>query len=89
MARAVEGQGVMSEALRAVMAWGWSEMGLNRIEAQVHPDHSRSINLLSRLGFVHEGRLRQAAYWNGAFQDMHLYAVLRQDATRVLATGVP
>jgi ribosomal-protein-alanine N-acetyltransferase len=79
LARAVEGHGYMSEALRAIITWGWSEMDLNRIEAQVHPDNARSIALLERLGFFLEGRLRQVGFWNGAFHDMYQYSLLRQE----------
>jgi hypothetical protein len=63
----VEGQGYMFEALCAAIAWGWAQMDLNRIEAVVHPDNAGSIALLERLGFVLEGRLRQAGYWGVAF----------------------
>lgn len=79
LSREVEGEGYMSEALRAVIAWGWSEMSLNRIEAQVHPDNLSSITLLERLGFVREGRLRQVGFWGGSFHDMYQYALLKQD----------
>ena len=54
-------------------------MDLNRIEAVVDPDNAGSIALLERLGFVLEGRLRQAGYWGGGFNDMYQYALLRQD----------
>lgn len=79
LSREVEGQGYMFEALCAAVAWGWAQMDLNRIEAVVHPDNAGSIALLERLGFVLEGRLRQAGYWGGDFHDMYQYALLKQD----------
>lgn len=79
LSREVEGQGYMFEALCAAIAWGWAQMDLNRIEAVVHPDNAGSIALLERLGFVLEGRLRQAGYWGGGFHDMYQYALLKQD----------
>lgn len=88
LSREVEGQGYMSEALRAVIAWGWSEMSLNRIEAQVHPDNLSSITLLERLGFVREGRLRQVGFWGGSFHDMYQYALLKQDWATAGAASV-
>ena len=69
----------MTEALSAVIAWGWSDMALNRIEAQVHPENSNSIALLERLGFVVEGRLRQVGFWSGNFNDMLQTALLHQE----------
>ena len=65
IAQAHQGQGFMAEALREVLAWGFAEMGLNRIEAQVHPANAPSLELLRRLGFVQEGVLREIGYWGG------------------------
>ena len=81
LAREFEGQGHMREALSAVITWGWSEMALNRIEAQVHAENVRSTALLERLGFVCEGSLRQVGYWAGHFHDMLQYSLLKQDWT--------
>jgi len=67
----------MREALTAALSWGFQVMELNRIEAQVHPNNQRSIRLLGRLGFVEEGRLRQAAYWANQYHDMVQYSLLR------------
>lgn len=78
---ALQGQGLMAEALRAAIAWGWQHMDLNRIEATVHPDNAPSLRLLQRLGFVTEGRLRQLAWWGGQCHDMLMLSLLRQDTT--------
>jgi ribosomal-protein-alanine N-acetyltransferase len=64
------GQGLMREALEAVIPWGLAAMKLNRIEALVHERNAASLGLLARLGFVQEGRLRQVAFWNGQHHDM-------------------
>ena len=79
LARTAEGKGHMTEALRAIIAWGWSEMTLNRIEAQVHPENMSSIAILERHGFVFEGKLRQVGYWSGNFHDMLQYSLLKQE----------
>jgi [ribosomal protein S5]-alanine N-acetyltransferase len=73
------GYGYMSEALRAAIQWGWSEMNLNRIEAQVHQDNRASIKSLERLGFNFEGVSRQVGYWGGKHHDLRQYSLLRQD----------
>ncbi|MEK8032879.1 GNAT family protein [Ideonella sp. DXS29W] len=88
LARELEGQGYMSEALRRVIEWGWAEMALNRIEAQVHPDNAGSMAVLVRLGFVQEGRLRQVGYWGGRFHDMYQYGLLREDWAPPPAQGL-
>jgi len=79
LTRAAEGHGYMHEALHAVISYGFRELALNRIEAQVHPNNKRSIAVLTRLGFLEEGRLRQAAYWSGAYQDMLQFSVLKSE----------
>lgn len=79
LAREAQGQGLMQEALRAAIGWGFDHMALNRIEAQVHPDNAASIRSVQRLGFVQEGRLRQLGFWGGQFHDMLQFGLLRSD----------
>ena len=45
------GRGLMSEALRAVLAYGFDRLGIRKINADTLSSNSRSINLLKRLGF--------------------------------------
>lgn len=63
IAAARQGRGYVKEALTAIIAWGFHEMQLNRIEAQVHPDNQASLAVLEALGFLKEGRQREAGYW--------------------------
>ena len=79
LAQSAWGQGLMSEALRAALDWGFEHMGLRRVEAQVHPDNAASLRLLQRLGFVVEGRLREAGFWAGQAQDLLQLGLLRAD----------
>ena len=74
-----QGHGYMAEALRAVLGYGFPSMDLNRIEASVNPDNARSISVLTKLGFVEEGRAREAGYWAGQHHDLLQYALLRRD----------
>ncbi|WP_028103736.1 GNAT family N-acetyltransferase [Pseudoduganella violaceinigra] len=73
------GRGYMQEALRAVIAWGWGHMQLNRIEAQVHPENADSLRSLAKLGFKREGLLRQAGYWSERYHDLYQYSLLRDE----------
>jgi len=72
-------QGLMSEALTAVVNFGFSQMNLHRIEANVVAENVASIKLLQKLGFKNEGLLREAGYWNQTFHDMILFALLQND----------
>lgn len=81
IAPAHAGQGLMREALGAMFDWSFSQLGLNRIEAQIHPDNAASRRLVERLGFRQEGLQREVGYWAGAHHDLTLYALLRRDWT--------
>ncbi len=79
LARDARGQGLMREALAAVLEHGFDVMALNRVEARVHPENARSLAVLAGLGFAREGYQRQAGYWGGAFRDLEQLALLRGD----------
>lgn len=73
------GQGFMTEALEAVIAYGFQEMNLNRIEAMVVPGTFGSLKLLRKLGFQWEGILRERGYWKGCFWDEICLSLLRRE----------
>lgn len=52
------GKGFMSEAMKAVIPFGFAKMGLSLIDATVEPQNERSIALLEKLGFERESELR-------------------------------
>ncbi|NBF10806.1 GNAT family N-acetyltransferase [Pseudomonas sp. Fl4BN1] len=79
LARSAQGQGLMAEALQAIVRWGFEQMALNRIEAQVHPQNLASLRLLERAGFVREGLAREAGYWLGGHHDLVQCSLLRAD----------
>jgi [ribosomal protein S5]-alanine N-acetyltransferase len=81
LARPAWGQGLMHEALRAVLAWGFSSegMGLNRVEAMIHPSNQSSLRLAERLAFQREGLLREVAFWGGRHEDLLMYSKLARD----------
>ena len=69
------GQGLMTEALRAMISFGFERMGLHRIEAEVMPENEASLRLLRKLGFVAEGVLRERSFWKRAFHDLVMLAL--------------
>ena len=82
LARHAQGQGYMAEALRAIYAWAFQAMAVERIEAQVHPLNTPSLALLKRLGFVEEGLLREAGYWLGERRDLVQLGLLQREFLR-------
>lgn len=79
LARSEWRQGIMYEALDAILDFGFDQLGLNRIEALVMTDNAASAALLHSLGFTQEGLLRQHDFFKGAFHDMRLFSILRSD----------
>lgn len=73
------GQGLMPEALRALIRYGYEEMNLNRIEAVTHIENQRSQRVLAKLGFKLEGVLREYFCRDGIFNDQAQYSLLRRE----------
>jgi ribosomal-protein-alanine N-acetyltransferase len=69
----------MTEALTAVLNFGFKRLDLNRIEALVKPDNDASLGLLRKLGFREEGLLRQYGYWHGRYHDLAIYSILKSE----------
>ncbi len=76
------GEGIMTEALRAVLRYGFDEMGLNRIQAIIDSENVKSIKLVERLGFKKEGVLRQNSYFRGQFRDEASFSLLKEEWTK-------
>jgi ribosomal-protein-alanine N-acetyltransferase len=73
------GQGYINEALEALLTYGFSEMALNRVEADIDPRNQPSAKTLERLGFQKEGHLRERWIVNGELSDTGLYGLLASD----------
>ena len=73
------GKGYMLEALRAFLDFAFTDLGLNRLEADIHPGNERSRRLLERLGFSHEGHFRERWIVDGEASDSAMYGLLRRE----------
>ncbi|MEZ4389060.1 MAG: GNAT family protein [Candidatus Krumholzibacteriia bacterium] len=67
------GQGIMSCAVAAFMAWAAAAHGLSRFTAKVYAGNARSSAVLQRCGFAQEGVLRGAVRKDGRVLDMVVY----------------
>ncbi|MEN6451824.1 MAG: GNAT family N-acetyltransferase [Thermoguttaceae bacterium] len=72
------GQGYCTEAVRALMDFGFRDLDLNRIEANHFSRNPASGRVMQKAGMTHEGRLRQYAKKWGLFEDVELYSILRE-----------
>jgi len=73
------GHGYMSEAVRALLDYSFTELGLNRVEADIDPRNTASAKLLERLGFTQEGYLRERWIVADEVSDSALYGLLRRE----------
>jgi len=71
-----QGKGIMHEALSAVINYGFSEMKLHTIEADVDPNNTASMKLLERNSFIKEGYLKENYFFDGKFSDTVVYSLL-------------
>lgn len=75
---AQQGQGLMQEALQALLAWAFNELDLHRVMANYLANNERSGKLLARLGFEREGYAPKYLKIAGAWQDHVLTAKVRE-----------
>lgn len=75
----IRGKGYASEAMQAALRFGFAELGLHRMTALADMDNARSHAVLKKLGFRHEGRLRQNFMVRGQWRDSDLFALLRAE----------
>jgi ribosomal-protein-alanine N-acetyltransferase len=79
IARRWWGRGLAPEAARAVIRYGFSVLGLHRIEAGVLPENAASVRVLQKLGFVEEGTRRDYLYAKGRFHSFRWFSLLATD----------
>ncbi len=73
------GKGYMNEALTALLDYGFAELDLNRVEADIDPRNQASAKTLERLGFKREGLLRERWIVDGEVSDTALYGLLQRE----------
>ena len=75
----VWGKGLGRACTEAVITYGFDQLGLNRIHLTVLASNERALRLYRGLGFVEEGRMRQAQFKDGRYLDVVVMGLLRQD----------
>lgn len=75
-------RGLMSEAVEAIIDYGFSKLKLNRIEALVASYNTPSLRLLEKNGFVQEGVLRNHYLVDGIFEDSVVFSRLQDEYFR-------
>ena len=73
------GKGYMYETINCMVRFGFENMKLHSIEANVNPLNERSKKVLERIGFKKEAYFRENYLFNGEFLDSIIYSLLEKD----------
>ena len=79
LSREYWGKGLMTEAAKEVIKYGFEKMNLNRIYARCFVKNIGSQKVLEKVGMKFEGILREQMFIKGTFRDMKIYSILRKE----------
>jgi RimJ/RimL family protein N-acetyltransferase len=71
------GQGFGTDATRLIVDHVLG-LGMHRIALEVYDFNPRARHVYENVGFVHEGTLRHALRWDGAWVDAHVMAIVSE-----------
>lgn len=73
------GQGYGKDALQTIIAYGFKELHLNRLQSHIFVNNLRSIRLFEGVGFKQEGIIREYVCKNAEFKDVYSYGLLKRN----------
>ncbi|WP_052959080.1 GNAT family N-acetyltransferase [Methanoculleus sediminis] len=79
IAKSCWGRGYATEAVRAVIEYGFRVLGLHRIHAMHFSRNPASGRVMEKCGMMHEAHLREHARKWGVFEDVEVWGILRDD----------
>jgi len=69
-------KGIMQEALKAVLDFGFNVLQLHSLEANASPENEASLKLLEKNNFIREGYFKENYFFEGRFSDTVTYSLL-------------
>jgi ribosomal-protein-alanine N-acetyltransferase len=79
MSSDTQGRGYVTEALAAVLDFGFGPAGLHRVQAAIMPRNARSLRVIEKLGFRKEGYAQRYLQIAGKWEDHEIYARTREE----------
>ena len=73
------GKGYITEAIKAVVAYGFEQLNLHSIEAIIDPENIASERVLQKNGFVKEAHILENELWEGKYWDTVIYSLLKRN----------
>ena len=78
------GDGIMTEAAKAVIEYGFIDLGLEIISILTSPSNQRSQGVIRKCGFTYEGTLRKCyLIYDGSYRDSQIYSLLKEEWERL------
>lgn len=84
LADGMQGNGIVTKCCKWIIQYGFTQMGLNRIEIKCAVGNNRSRAIAQKLNFKEEGILHQAEWLNGSYINLYLYAMLKEEWMKVV-----
>ena len=72
-------QGLGQDMLTTLVSYGFDYLNLHRIYLRVFAENQRAIHAYEKVGFIPEGRFREAEWRHGRWQDLLYMSVLRHE----------
>lgn len=76
------GKGIVTEAIKAVLEYGFDDLQMHSIEAVIDPENIASERVLQKNGFVKEAHFIENEFANGKFWDSVIYSILKRNFKR-------
>ncbi|MEK3887509.1 GNAT family N-acetyltransferase [Bacillus sp. FSL K6-3431] len=74
-----QGNGIMTKVAKGLTDYAFNELKLNRVDIRAAVENKKSRSIPERLGFVNEGRIRQAEWLYDHHVDHIVYGMLAED----------
>ncbi|HNE27806.1 MAG TPA: GNAT family protein [Saprospiraceae bacterium] len=74
-----QGKGIIVQSCIGITDYGFNALGINRIEIRCATGNLKSRAVAERLGFRHEGIMRDGELLQGAFIDLHVFSMLKKE----------
>lgn len=72
------GQGIVTEAIKQIVDYGFSNLDITRIYARPFNTNLASQKVLEKAGFIHEASLTKTIFKNGEYLDEYIYSIRKK-----------
>ena len=76
---AFQGKGYATEATKAVIDYGFKQIGFHKVQICVRPSNLASKRVIEKCGFTYEGTLRDYFFIDGKYEDRMFFSILEDE----------